>query len=101
MSLSNEDTFRAQNSINLSIALVAAAFALMAGVLAAFFAVADKIPETGAGTSITVFTIIAIGLCLVSVFFGGRGVSKTIKAVGTSSNKLPEKYDGGSFGWQG
>jgi hypothetical protein len=67
----------------------------MAGVLAAFFAVADKIPETGAGTAIT---IIAIGLCLASVYFGGRGVSKTIKAVSVASGKLANEYDDGNFG---
>jgi hypothetical protein len=99
--MTNEETFRAQNSINLSMALVAAAFALMAGVVAAFFAVADKIPASAAGVTIIVVTVISMGLCLVSVFFGGRGVSKTLKSIKAAPGTLADSYDGGNFSLQG
>ena len=99
--MTTEEAFRAQNSINLSIALVAAAFALMAGVVAAFFAVADKVPPGAAGVLIVGVTVMAVALCLASVFFGGRGVSKTLRSIKAAPGTLADAYDGGNFSLQG
>ena len=95
------DTFRKQNSINLSLALIAAAFALMAGVLAAFFAIADKIPATVSGQIILASTMVAVIACALSVLFGGRGISATIKALTPGVSSLHVKYDSGNFSLQG
>jgi hypothetical protein len=90
--------FRFQNSINLSLGLIAAACALMAGALTAFFSMADKVPHNFAGAMLVLTCILTLLLCAASLVFGGRGISATLHAA--QAQPPPQHYDKGNFNRQ-
>jgi hypothetical protein len=91
------DEFRYQNSINLSLGLIAAACAILAAAVTAFFSMADKIPHTRAGVLLLLTCILTLLFCTASVVFGGRGISATLKA---AQAQTADHYDKGNFNRQ-
>jgi hypothetical protein len=102
--VTESDRLRVQLSTNLSIALVAAAFTMLAGVVAAFVTLADKIPVSyGWYGWLIGGAAFAASLCLImSITFGGAGISKVSKAIQQhkEGQLFPEHYAGGNFNRQ-
>jgi hypothetical protein len=101
MAMSDEHRLRIQTSTTLSTGLIAAAFALIAGVIAALASTADKVPPSGfrilAGASIVPI------LCLIaSILFGGWGMRAAGKVLVRKPpvTELPTRFDEGNFGRQ-
>lgn len=98
--MGENDRLQIQNSVSLSIALTAVAVALLAGIVAAFFTVAEKIPSGWYGWAVVGVVVLA-SVCLTSsIFFGGQGVSATNKTIAKNPSPLPSKYDDGNFNKQ-
>ena len=73
--MTDEERLRVQNSINLSIALMSIAAAVIAGAVAGFIAIADKLTSGWIAFLLVVVVAIAILSLTVSIIFGGWGIS--------------------------
>lgn len=97
--MKDTDNLHVQNSVNLSIALIAVAVALLAGVLAAFFTIVEKTPA-GYHWYIVGTVILTSAFLTASIIFGGRGISQTNRVIAKDPQSLPSGYDCGNFNLQ-
>jgi len=100
--MTDEERLRVQNSISVSIALISFAGALIAGAVAAFITIGDKV-KPGILTWVLIgIVLVAIFSLLLSIFFGGQGIKATNDTIKDNSQTFspavfPKKYDGGNF----
>jgi hypothetical protein len=98
--MTEDERLQIQNSTTLSIALISFSAALIAGAVAGFLAIADKIkPGVISWILVGVVTIAIISLTL-SIMFGGQGISATNRSIRANPVALTAGYDKGNFGWQ-
>jgi hypothetical protein len=100
--MTEEERLRVQNSISISIALISFSGILIAGAVAAFITIGDKVTPgfwTWLFMSIVCLAILSF---LSSIVFGGRGINATNNSIKNTSqtNPFPDKYDDGHFQWQ-
>jgi hypothetical protein len=91
-----EDKLRVQIYANLSLALIAAAFTTLAGIVGGFALSAEKLTR---GYTFVVLAIV-VGACtclILSIFYGGRGALATHDSIKTNPSSLPDNYDKGNF----
>lgn len=98
--MTDDERLQIQLSTTLSGGLIAAAFAVLAGVAAAFAGVAEKVRDGTVWTAVILVWLVSASSLIASIFFGGRGISKTSAVVGTKPTVLPERFDGGNFNRQ-
>jgi hypothetical protein len=92
---------RVQIFTNLSLALIAAAFTTVAGVVAGFALNAEKLPLVY--TFFVGTVVLGACVCLIlSIYYGGRGVNTTHNTIrdNPAGVALPDNYDGGNFNRQ-
>ena len=97
--MNDTDRLRVQISANLSLGLIAAAFAVLAGGAAGFASVADKLPKAW---SIVIGAVLFIAsvLLFISIFQGGQGQQATNQAIQRDPEQLPSGYDAAHFNAQ-
>jgi cell division protein FtsB len=96
--MSEEERLRVQNSVSLSIALLSLSTALIAGAVAAFFAIVDKIPSGRMWLVLVV--VVSIAFLTLSIYFGGKGVSATNNSIKEHPDNLELQFDSGNFNLQ-
>lgn len=95
-----EERLRVQNSVSLSITLISFSVALIAGTVAGFLTIADKL-NLGWNIFVPGVLVILSFLFLIgSIYFGGTGIGATNDSIIKNSSKLDEHYDGGNFNFQ-
>jgi hypothetical protein len=98
MAITPEQQQRAQTSINVSIALIAVAAGIIAGVFGGFLAISDKIESASSSAIVGIIVLLCIAAVTVSIYFGGTGIKNTSAAL--ASGTLPSNYDKDQFNRQ-
>jgi hypothetical protein len=100
--MTEEERLRVQNSISISIALISFSGILIAGAVAAFITIGDKVTLGFWTWFFMSIVCLAILSFLSSIVFGGRGINATNNSIKNTSqtNPFPDRYDDGHFQWQ-
>jgi hypothetical protein len=96
--MSDEDRLRVQIFANLSLALIAAAFTTLAGVVGGFALNAGKLLP-GYALVVLAVVVVTCGCLIGSIYCGGRGVRATHNTIRDHQPgaAFPNNYDQGNF----
>jgi TolA-binding protein len=104
MAITPEEQLCVQNSVSLSFALMSFASALLAGAVAGFLAIADKIKSGWIAAILVLIVLFSIVALTASIFFGGNGIRATNHEINltttTPPTPFPANYGRGNFNKQ-